>query len=182
MTLSDKIAVASLCFTVVTTLCVIVLAYLALAQTVRPSITATLVSSINLRCGQESLISFALVNDGHWYGSPMAVDVTVFCNFPPAFELREIRYGSVQEYRNSDVRIGVGGMRFLKVKGIKLARHESPEEIHVLVVAPDKPGSYRARLAAYSANDASLSQDFELVCANMLPASRSIAPRDPAHS
>ena len=168
MSLSDKLALASLILATVSTPCVLFLAYAALSQTTRPNIKPRLLSSVNVPCGQECTIQFGLDNVGHWYGSPTAVDLTVYCNFPKAFELCEIRYGSVQETRNSEVRSGVGGMRFLKAKGIKLSRHEDSEEVHVLVIAPPLPGSYRIRVSAYSANNASFSKDFQLVCTNLI--------------
>ena len=50
-----------------------------------------------LTCLQEGLFVFELDNPGYWYGRPMAVNVVVYCNFAPQFELREILYGSTQE-------------------------------------------------------------------------------------
>lgn len=166
MSTGDKIALISLIFTVTTTICVLFLAYVALAQTARPNITVEMLSPDRLQCGTESTHVFELVNIGHWYASPMAVDVTVYFNFPAEFELRELRYGSVQEHLNTEVKAGAGGMRYLKAKGLKLSRHEKGEEVHILVKAPEGPGNYRIRVSAYSSNDANFSKEFELACSN----------------
>ena len=164
MSIGDKIALISLVFTVITTVCVLFLAYAALAQTARPNISVKMLSPACLDCGGESTHVFELVNIGHWYGSPIAVDVTAYCNFPADFELREVRYGSVQEHVSTEVKAGVGGMRYLKARGVKLSRHERGEEIHVLARTPTLPGTYRIRVTAYSANAASVSEEFELIC------------------
>jgi hypothetical protein len=107
---------------------------------------------------------FELLNIGHWYGSPIAVDVTVYFNFPVDFELLELRSGSVQEHSNTEVKAGVGEMRYLKAKGLKLSRHENGEQVHVIAKAPQKPGTYRVRVTGYSDNAASFSTQFSLSC------------------
>ena len=166
MSTGDKIALISLVFTVITTVCVLFLAYAALAQTARPNITVRLLSSHRLECGAESSYVFELLNVGHWYASPMAVDLTVYCNFPSEFELKELRYGSVQEHLTNEVKAGVGGMRYLKAKGLKLSRQERGEQIHIVATAPKKPGNYHILVSAYSSNNADFSKEFELVCSN----------------
>ena len=166
MTIGDKIALISLIFTVITTVCVLVLAYSALAQTARPNITVKLLSPARNQCptGETYLFVFDIVNLGHWYGSPIAVDVTVFFNFSPEFEPRELRYGSTQEHVNTKVRTGKRGMRYLKAEGLKISRHEQGEQVHILVGTPKAPGDYRMRVSAYSANDASFSKDLDIRC------------------
>jgi hypothetical protein len=167
----DKIALISLVFTVITTVCVLFIAYATLSQTARPNITVRMLSPESLPCDTEAMHVFEFLNIGRWYASPMAVDLTVYFNFPPAFELREVRYGSVQEHRSTEVKAGVGGMRYLKAKGLKLSRQEAGEQVHILATAPKKPGSYRIRISAYSSNDASLSKEFEVTCGSGLPSS-----------
>ncbi len=164
MSTGDKIALISLVFTVVTTIGVIFLAYAALAQAARPNITARLLSTDRLQCDMESTHVFELINLGHWYGSPMAVDVTVYCDFPREFELRELRYGSIQEHANTEIKAGAGGTLYLKAKGLKLSRHDTGEEVHVIAKAPATPGDYRIRVTAYSSNDAHFSKEFVLTC------------------
>jgi hypothetical protein len=160
----DKIALISLIFTVITTVCVLFLTYAALAQTARPNITVRLLSPYYQQCGTESTYIFEFVNIGHWYSSPIAVDLTAYCNFPSEFELLELRYGSVQENLNTEVKAGVGGVQYLKAKGLILSRHEKGEQVHLRAIAPKRPGNYRVRVTAYSSNDASLSVEFELSC------------------
>lgn len=170
MSTSDKIALISLIFTVTTTVCVLFLAYVALAQTARPNITVRMLSPDCLQCGTASAHAFELLNIGHWYASPIAVDLTVYFNFPAEFELRELRYGSVQEHLNTEVKVGVGGMRYLKAKGLKISRHEKGEEVHILAIGPQRPGHYRILVTGYSSNDASFSKEFALSC---IPPARS---------
>ncbi len=160
MSTGDKIALVSLVFTVTTTVCVLFLAYAALAQTARPNITVQMLSPNCLQCGTESTHVFELLNIGHWYASPIAVDLTVYCNFPAEFELRELRYGSVQEHLDTEVKAGVGGMRYFKAKGLKVSRHEKGEQVHILATAPKRPGNYCIRVTAYSSNNASFSKAF----------------------
>jgi len=171
MTMGDKIALISLIFTVITTVCVLFLAYAALGQTARPNIAVRLLSPARNHCptGETHLFVFDVVNLGHWYGSPIAVDVTVFFNFSPEFELRELRYGSTQEHVNTKVKTGKAAMRYLKAEGLKISRHETGEEVHVLADTPKTPGDYRMRVSAYSANDASFSRDFEIRCSTPEP-------------
>jgi hypothetical protein len=107
---------------------------------------------------------FELLNVGHWYASPIAVDLTVYFNFPVEFELQELRYGSIQEHLNTEVKVGVGGMCYLKAKGIKLSRHERGEEVHILAITPQKPANYHIRVTGHSSNDASFSKEFALSC------------------
>jgi hypothetical protein len=115
-----------------------------------------------LQCDTASVHVFEILNIGHWYASPIAVDITVYFNFPAEFELQELRYGSVQEHLNNEVKAGVGGMRYLKAKGLKLSRHEKGEEVHILATAPQTPDNYRLRVTGYSSNNASFSKEFAL--------------------
>lgn len=178
MTTGDKIALVSLIFTVITTGCVLFLAYAALAQTARPNIKVQLVSPAGSQCPTETdeVFVFRILNVGHWYGSPIAIDVTVYCNFPDAFSPRELRYGSVLEHSNTRVKAGKGGMRYLKAEGLKLSRRESGEDIHVLTTTPKEPGKYRIRVTAYSANDASFSKAFRIACSRPLGEQRRCKP------
>ena len=162
MTTSDKIALAGLFFSALTSLCAIYLAYAALRHTVRPNIEIRMKSPSRLRCSDVCKMVFEVVNIGHWYGSPMAVDVTVYCDFPLSFELLEMRYGSVQEHRNNEVKPGKGGMRYLKAKGLKLSRQDYGEEVHVFAKVPEAAGTYEIRVSAYSMNGASAATDLTL--------------------
>jgi hypothetical protein len=168
----DKIALISLVFTVTTTVCVLFLAYVAVAQTARPNITVRMLSPDCLECSTASVYVFEILNIGHWYGSPIAVDLAVYFNFPAEFELQELRYGSVQERLNTEVKVGVGGMRYFKAKGLKISRHENGEEVHILATGPQRPGRFLILVTGYSSNDASFSKEFTLSC---IPPARSDA-------
>ncbi|OIQ73230.1 hypothetical protein GALL_451320 [mine drainage metagenome] len=164
MSTSDLIALVTLAFTVVTTICALFLSYTALKHTVRPNIGVQMLNDTNLVCGKKTTFIFEFTNQGYWYGSPIAVDVTVYCNFEPVFDLLEIAYGSIQEIVNTEVRIGVGRMKYLKAKGLKLSRREAGEQIHVKVMTPRLPGTYLIRISAYSENAASLVTKFNVKC------------------
>lgn len=164
MSFGDKLTLIGLTFSVVTTCCTLFIAYIALVHTTRPNIACRMLSSKSLQCGAENIYVFEVFNAGHWYASPMAVDVTVYCNFPQDFQLKEIRFGSVQEHIRNEIKIGVGGMRYLKATGLKLSRREEGEQIHVIGSNPDTAGIYSIRLTAFSANHASCTHEFSVSC------------------
>lgn len=66
------------------------------------------------------------------------------------------------------MKAGKGGMRYLKAEGLKLSRHETGEDIHILTTTPKEPGEYRVRVTAYSVNDASFSNAFRVACTRPL--------------
>lgn len=164
LSVSDSIALLSLVFTVITTLCALFIAFLALRHTARPAIRVRMLSDGVLNCGEETVVVFEFWNEGHWFGSPTAVNVTAFFNFAPAFELLEINYGSAQEFTLTKVRIGVGGMKFLKAKRLKLSHGEDGERVHVRAITPAAAGEYLIRVSAYSENDADLVAEFNVSC------------------
>jgi hypothetical protein len=164
MSTSDKIALISLVVSSVTAMCAIFLSYEALVHSARPRLSLKMLTSSSLHCGVESTHIFAVENAGHWYASPMAVDVMVYCNFDPAFQLQRMRYGSIQEHVNTKVKSGVGDMKYLKAKGLKVSKREEGEHIHVVAIAPTLPGKYIIRLTASSANGASLTKEFPVTC------------------
>lgn len=187
LSMSDRIALVTLVFTVITTVCVLFLAYAALAQTARPNLSVLMLSPRRLECNSVVRCVFEIRNVGHWYGSPIAVDVTVYCNFPPAFELQEILYGSVQELHSDEVEAGVGGMRYLKARGLEVSHREEGEEVHVITRAPLTAGRYQIRLTGYSPNDASFAREFEVDCFGGAPEvipqateTRELRPREEA--
>jgi len=162
--MTDPIAVASLAFTIITTVCALYLAFAALRHTARPTVGVRLSSPGVLPCDREHWFVFVLENQGHWYGRPTAIDVAVFCNFTHAFQLLECRYGSAQEFSDRTVKVGVGRMHYLKAKGIKLTYGEEGEEVHVLARTPKGPGEYLIRISACSDNGVSLMQEFKVSC------------------
>ena len=95
----DGIAIATLIFNAVTTLCALYLAFVALHHSAKPRIKIELREPHMMTCGSEHTLVLALRNVGHWYAKPTAVDVVVYCNFDPSFEPIEIAYGSVRHTR-----------------------------------------------------------------------------------
>lgn len=160
----DSLAVANLVFTAVTTICALYLAGAALKHGARPHINVQFLSPGPHPCDTEVVFRFGLTNVGHWYGRPMAINTTVFCNFSPQFRLLELKYGSTQAYNDLDFKTGVGGLVYLKAKGLKLTHGEEAEEIHVRAITPPVPGEFLVRISAYSENGASLMREFSTRC------------------
>jgi hypothetical protein len=150
------------CVAVITAICATYLAYMALKHSAKPRAIVIFEEPYTLNSNETGLLKFKFKNTGHWYAKPMVVNMTVFINFDENFEPIEIRYGSVQETIENNVRIGKGNMKFLKAKGIKLGYNEYHEEVHVLAKAPEKIGSYKIKVDAYSDNGLDLSQNFFL--------------------
>jgi hypothetical protein len=148
------------CVAFITAICATYLAYMALKHSAKPRAIVIFEEPFALNCNETGLLKFKFKNIGHWYAQPMIVNMTVFINFDEYFEPIEIRFGSIQEIIESNVRIGKGNMKFLKAKGIKLGYNEYHEEVHVLTKAPEKIGSYKIKVDAYSDNGLDLSQNF----------------------
>ena len=164
MTTSDYIALSSLVASMITAACALYLSMLALKHTAKPNVEVDLVSNKVLPCDHRAVLVFEFFNKGHWYGHPLAVNLTIYFNFDPECRLVEVRYGSTQAYVRADPKRGVGGSVYLKATGLKLAYGEAAEAVHVVLNSPQEPGMYRARVVAFSENGASLTKDFELEC------------------
>ena len=167
MTQSDLIALASLLTSSVTALCAIYRAFLALKHTARPRIAVVMLSPLSevLACSSDVTFIFEIYNVGYWYGATPALDIIVFCNFNPSFELAELRYGSVQELSNTHVRLGKGGQKFIRATGIKLPSKGDAEKIHVSTTTPATPGNYRIKISAYSSSGISAAKNYLVSCA-----------------
>jgi|HubBroStandDraft_5_1064220.scaffolds.fasta_scaffold329822_2 hypothetical protein len=161
---SDLLALGNLVFTIITTFCALYLSYAALKHSAKPNVEVRMLKPSILACGEIGHFVFEFSNVGHWYARPTAIDVVVFCNFAHEFKLMELRYGSVQEYSDSEVRVGVGKMNFLKARGLKLTYGEEGEEIHVRAKAPHRGGEYLIRISAFSENGVSLKKEFRIRC------------------
>src|ERR1035437_6360964 len=98
----DSIAIANLVVSAVTALCAIYIAFLALRHTAKPRIDVMLLRSGDelLGCNTEILFNLEVRNVGYWYAAAPAINITVYCNFDPAFAPLELRYGSTQETTN----------------------------------------------------------------------------------
>lgn len=164
MSVDTHIAIASLAFNVVAAAATIYIAYLALVHTAKPRITVSLHEEVRQPCSKLLALHYDLRNRGHWYALPPAIDVVVFCDFDPRFDLIGIGYGSQQETLAAEVRIGKAGRKFLKAKGLKLIANDLGEVIQVHVRTPAEPGMYLTRISAYSPNGLSHFQDFPLEC------------------
>jgi|GEM_PF-2107199 len=145
---------------VITAICATYLAWAVLRHSTKPRAIVYFTEPQTARINETKLFKFPFKNIGYWYAKPIIVNMTVFVNFEPTFELKEIRYGSVQEIIDNNVRDGKGGMKFLKAKGIKLGFSEFIEEVHVLAKCPSEPGMYRIKIDAYSDNGLDYSESF----------------------
>ncbi len=160
----DPLTLANLVFSSITTICALYLSYAALKHSARPNVNVKMRNSNTFECSQTILFVFEFTNVGHWYAKPTAIDVVAFCNFDPAFKLIELRYGSIQSYTDTDVKLGVGKMIYLKAEGLKLTYGEEGEEVHVEAVIPKKDGQYQIRISAFSQNGVSIKKEFTIRC------------------
>jgi len=163
---ADQIAVASLLVSTITALCAIYLAFLALRHTAKPRVGIVLLNSTDevLVCGTEAVFVFEVYNIGYWYGAAPAINITVYCNFDPAFEPIELRYGSIQETTNTHVRTGKGDLRYIRAEGLKLSRKGEAEKIHVIAKAPNSAGTFKIKATAFSEDGASTTREFWVRC------------------
>ena len=163
---SDTIALANLVISTITALCAIYIAFLALKHTAKPRIALTLLNSTDelLNCGSETDFIFEVYNVGYWYVAAPAINITVYCNFDPAFVPLELKYGSVQEISSTHVRTGKGGLKYIRAKGIKLSRRGEAERIHVLARVPDRRGTFKLKATAFSEEGASVTRNFLVKC------------------
>lgn len=147
-----------------TALAAVYIAFLALVHTAKPRINVVLLEDTTQACNRLIKLRFELRNVGHWYAIPPAIDIVAYCDFDPAFDLIELDYGSQQEIHATEVRIGKGGKKYFKAKGIMLIADDLGEIVQVQLKTPQVPGRYYARLSAYSANGLSHVQDFHIEC------------------
>lgn len=164
MSIDTYIALGGLILNFLTAFAAVYIAFLALVHTAKPRIDVVLLEDTIQPCNRLIKLQFELRNVGYWYALPPAIDITVYCNFDPAFDLVGLGYGSQQEILAAEVRIGKGGRKYLKAKGIKLIADDFGEVVQVHLKTPQVPGSYLARLSAYSANGLSHVQDFHIEC------------------
>jgi hypothetical protein len=160
----DPLALTNLILSGITTVCALYLAYVALKHSAKPNVRVRMLNSKILQCNETVMFVFEFTNVGYWYAKPVAINVLVFCNFAPEFELIELRYGSSQSYADTDAKVGVGKMIYLKAKGLKLTHGEEGEEVHVKVITPKNEGEYKIRITAFSDNGVSLKQEFMIKC------------------
>ncbi len=174
----DMIAVATLVSSTVTAVAAIYVAFIALQQTARPRIDVRMTGDFTLPAATESKFVFEVINVGHWYAAPAAAGINVYPNFDPEFKLRECRYGSVQEQVNTHVRIGKGGLTYVRAKHIGLSAKNEMEEFHVIGTTPDKAGRYRILVSATSENGASCQREFWI---EIIPARHPATHARPKH-
>jgi hypothetical protein len=159
---SNTLEVLNFLLTLVTAISALYLAYAALKHSARPNADVFLLEPSEIFTNTLYVFKFSFINTGHWYSKPMIVNMTVFINFDESFEPINIKYGSIQEYKDNNVRIGKGNMKFLKAKGIKLSYGEHDEKIFVKTKSPSLPGTYNLKISAYSDNGLTLSKKFEI--------------------
>jgi hypothetical protein len=158
----DVIAVATLVSSTLTAVAAIYITFIALQQTARPEIDIHMKGNLIFPSATECIFVFELVNIGHWYASPAAIDINVWPNFDSAFVLRECRYGSTQKRLNAHVRFGKDGVTFVRAKEIKLGYKGETEEFHIVGTTPDSPGRYQIKVTAISENGAACRRVFSI--------------------
>lgn len=161
---TDLVALGNLIFSLITTICALYLAYAALKHSARPNVKVAMLNANSQDCATVARFVFQFTNVGHWYAKPTAINVVAFFNFSPEFELIELRYGAAQEFKSTEVRVGVGKMKYLKAKGLKLTCGDEGEEVHVTAKFPEREGDYIIKVSAFSENDVSLKKEFKARC------------------
>lgn len=151
-TTADLIAIATLITTSVTAICTLYLALASLHHAAKPKIKVEMQTVRRQRTDTLQQYVFTYVNIGHWYGKPLAINVTTFINFDPAFELIGMRFGANLDYQYTKERFAVDGFRYMKSTGVKLSHGEPGERAVVDLKTPVKPGAYKIRLTAFSDN------------------------------
>lgn len=149
---SNLIALMSLLFTVLTTLFIIYLTILTLRFTAKPRLRVSLLDdrATGYYTSETITLKYLVENIGRWYGRPAAKNVFLYVNFDPAFEPFEIRFGTTLEKSNTTVCRGKRNCKYLNADGIHLTYQEPGEQIACTVSLPDKEGSYRSWIAAFS--------------------------------
>jgi hypothetical protein len=160
----DLVALGNLILSLITSLCALYIAYAALTHSTRPNVKVVMLNANSQNCSTTSQFVFQFTNVGHWYAKPSAINVVAFCNFPPEFELLELRYGATQQISNKEVRVGVGKMKYLKAKGLKLSYGDEGEEVHVTAKIPEQEGEYLVKISAYAEGGMSLREEFRVRC------------------
>ena len=147
-------------FTLISTLCLMYISYKALVHTAKPRIRIKLLNEKRLASNNKVNFKFHIQNIGHWYGTPIARDITVFCNFSSEFKLNRINYGSRLE--DSEVRFKKGklNMKYYEISGIYVGKAEEGEYFTVETQTPRKPGNYKIRLESFSENGVSYVKGF----------------------
>lgn len=149
---------------VIIAVCALFVSYATLNHTAKPKIAVKMLTNTYVLCKKKELFKFSIFNVGHWYSKPPAIDVTIYCNFNPAFRPVRMLYGSVLSNVDETVKRGKQGLKYFKGVRIKLTYGEHPEEIHVLAKTPRAEGTYKIRISAFSINGASFLKDFIIVC------------------
>lgn len=162
----DWLSVTTLAFTIVTGICALFIAYEALVHAAKPNVKVEMLGPSRYACDQRARLIFRFQNVGHWYAKPTAINLVAFFNFPPEFRLHGLHFGAAQEQSSTNVRPGVGGVQFLKAKGLKLTYGDEGEEAHLDVTIPVTQATYVVRVDAYSDNGVSLSNRFNIRCSN----------------
>jgi len=164
MSLDTYIAIAGLALNALVACVTIYIAYLALVHTAKPRIEILLREPTNQPKDRLIVLHYDIKNIGHWYALPPAIDVVVYLNFDPLFDLIGIGYGSQQEIQAAEVRIGKGGFKYLKAMGIKLIASDLPETIILHTRTPTEAGTYHAHISAYSPNGVAYSKQIPINC------------------
>lgn len=148
--------VASFVVSSVTAICALYIAYVSLAHSAKPAGSVRLVGRPQFVAGEEAELKFAFINRGHWYAKPPIVELNAWMNFDPSFDLLKVRYGSALELWDDNVRIGKGGLKFLKAKGMKISHGGGEEPVSVTLRCPATPGRYLVKVDAFSDNGAAI--------------------------
>ncbi|WP_261569497.1 hypothetical protein [Frankia gtarii] len=148
-----EIDIASLAFSVITATFTGYIALIGLRFTAKPHLRCSVTPDLNdtvFRCGETIRIEIMLNNRGHWYGNPVATDVHVWFDLDPRFEPIVLHSGWADEHEYRDTRIGKGGAKTIRAKGLISTYGLPPERMRLTVKVPDSPGEYSGTIITIS--------------------------------
>jgi hypothetical protein len=146
----------------ITAVCALYISFVSMRQSAKPLGAVRLVKKPGFSAGSDLELHFNFTNRGRWYAKPPIVNLEVFVNFDPAFQLSRIRYGSILELENREVRTGKGGFSYLKASGLKIPYRGGAEPVAVDLRCPAAPGIYTIKIDAFSENGAAIKRTWKV--------------------
>jgi hypothetical protein len=152
MTPDLGVAIASLGFSVVTSVFAGYIALVSLKYSAKPRLRIDCdVDGRAFSAAQALTVHFAVSNIGHWYSKPSATHTRLYINFPLEVQLIECRFGSGLQRSDAEPKPGKGGHQYLLATGLRISFGELPEVVEVDVVLPGTVGRCKGWVAAFAA-------------------------------
>jgi hypothetical protein len=152
----EALEVANFVVSSITAVCALYISYVSLAHSAKPRGIVRMSGPVQVRAGEDVRFEFIFSNVGHWFAQPPIVELSAWINFDPAFRPAKLQFGSALELETTSVRIGKGGLKHLKAKGLKLSFGGGEEVVVAHAQAPEVPGAYAVKVDAFSENGAAI--------------------------